>query len=109
MAVELLVTVAKGLGESEEVGVSLDETEGMLCKASIVADCGGVFSPRILWGGRRTEGRTTGVILLPIGVGVPGALSLSTDFSLSFSRPRVGVDGRLNFSGDLGELMESRL
>lgn len=36
-------------------------------------------------------------------------LSLSTDFSLSFSRPRTGVDGLVDFSGDLGELTESRL
>jgi hypothetical protein len=107
MAVELFVTVAKGFGDSE-AGDSLDDTEGIFCNASIVADCGGVFSIRMLWWGRRAEGRTTGVELIGVCVGVPGTFSLSADFSLSFSRPRTGVEGRVNFSSGLGELIESR-
>lgn len=60
----------------------------------------------MLFGGLRAEGRTTGVKLVDMGVGV---FSLSTDFSLSFSRPLTGVEGLVDFSGDLVELMESRL
>lgn len=108
-AVELFVISAKGLGTSTAGVASLDEIDGMSRSASIVADCGGVFSPRMLLAGRLIEERSTGVRLIDIGVTV---VSLSTDFSQSFSRPRIGVEGRVVFSGDLDELMllmESRL
>jgi hypothetical protein len=107
-AVELFVTFASGLGDSVGGGSLVDALDGMFCKASIVADWGGVFSPRMLWCGLRTVGRTTGVKLEDSDVGV----SLSTDLARSFSRPRIGVEGlELNFSGDddLGVLIESRL
>jgi hypothetical protein len=63
-AVALLVTVASG--DSVSRGV---DAEGIFCNASIVADCGGVFSPRILFCGLLAEGRITGVKLDDIGVG----------------------------------------
>lgn len=50
------------------------------------------------------------IALAELGVGV---FSLSTDWALSFSRPRIGVEGRPDLSDDfdkeLIELMESRL
>lgn len=101
------MTVARGDSASR------DDTEGMFCNASIVADWGGVFSPRMLCGGLLAEGRATEG-KLGMGVGVPGAVfSFSADLdSLSWSLPRVGVDGLadLSFSGDPRgvELAESR-
>jgi hypothetical protein len=58
------------------------------CNANIVADCGGVFSPRILCGGLLKEGLKEGVSRTGV------------------SRPGVGVEARLpslsgDFSGDL--------
>lgn len=75
-AVELLVIFDNGASRS---------LLAMVCRASIVADCGGVFSPSMLCGGRRSEGLTWG------------------NSRLGVSRPGVGVAVRLvdSFSGDL--------
>lgn len=64
-----------------------DDDDDMLCKACIVDDCGGVFSPRMLCdrGRRRAVGRTIGVQLGP-GTGVEQAESLTGD------RESVDVD-----------------
>jgi hypothetical protein len=77
---------------------------GMACNASMVDDCGGAFSPRMLCCvGRRTVGRTIGVKLGP-GVGVELADSISQDervssgLSLDEAAVEVGVDGRLYLS-----------
>jgi hypothetical protein len=70
----------------------------IVCRASIVADWGGVFSPSMLCGGLLSDGRTVGVsrpgVSRLIGVGVPAR-------AVSFSGEVCGVAGRL-FSGDLG-------
>lgn len=61
-----------------------EDWEDMLCRASIVDEGGGVFSPRMLWvAWRRGAGRTIGVKL---GPGADGAEE-ATD--------SVGVQGRL--------------
>lgn len=74
MGAELFVTVANG------DSVSRDDTEGMFCNANIVADWGGVFSPRMLCGSFLPEGRTIELRFGAIGVGVPGAaFSFSAD------------------------------
>lgn len=61
-----------------------------------------MFSPRMLWGGRRIDGRTMGV-RFPLGVGVADLRSRSRDLgSFSISLPRTGVEGRVeSLSGDL--------
>jgi hypothetical protein len=80
---------------------------GIDCKASMVADCGGVFSPRILCGGRRKDGRRVGVSLdagVAVGVVVAERLeSFSGDLnSTARSLLPYGDAGRLNvLSGDL--------
>lgn len=89
------------------VSASLGAGAGMFCSASIVADCGGVFSPRMLCdSGRRTTGRTMGVRLGP-GTKLPRWESLSGDVEEENdsreSRCRIGVVGRVDFSGDSGE------
>ena len=88
-------------------GVSTSRRGGgaIFCRANIVADCGGVFSPRILcWVLRVTQGRTAGLRLMGIGVGVVGrgcSFSAGLDsFSGSRSRFRCGVLGLECFSGD---------
>tara|TARA_R110002060_G_scaffold25853_2_gene35395 strand:- start:396 stop:833 length:438 start_codon:yes stop_codon:yes gene_type:complete len=87
-AVEPFVTFDRGASTS---------LVAMFWRASIVADCGGVFSPRILCGGRLKDGRT-----------------VSSRFGVS--RPGVGVTDRLesfsgglsaDFSGDLGSSTKS--
>lgn len=57
----------------------------MFCNANIVAD-GGVFSPRIAFGGGRVVGRRFGVSLaksLALGVGVPDRVGLLSGDLLS--------------------------
>lgn len=81
-----------------------------------MADCGGVFSPRILCGGRLKDGRTVSSrfgVSRP-GVGVTDRLeSFSGDLSGDFSGDlgsstkslfECGVAGRPVFSGDRGVL-----
>ena len=71
----------------------------------MVADWGGVFSPRMLCGARRTVGRIIGVRLGPgTGEGTIVLSSLSLLDSVNGSRPLTvdGVDGLSIFSGDRG-------
>lgn len=101
-AVESFVTFARGVDSRslcECVGVDI------FCNANMVADCGGVFSPRILCWARRAVGRTIGVMLGP-GVMVMAFSSFSSDLGSkkgSFRDARNGVDGLLDLSGDLDE------
>lgn len=82
------------------------------CNANIVADCGGVFSPRMLCGGLLKEGLSVGMSRIGVsrpGAGVEAQLpsfsgDLSGDFSNDFTSEKkslfvCGVDGRA-FSGD---------
>lgn len=96
-----LVTLASG------DPTSFAEELGIFCSASIVADCGGVFSPRMLCVCLRI-GRLTGVRLVDTGVEVEERVfSWSADLDSVFSSlPFTGVEGLLPFSGDLG--VESR-
>jgi len=57
-AVEPLVTFTNGASTS---------LKDIVCRASIVADCGGAFSPRMLCGGLLKDGLSVGVFL-PVGV-----------------------------------------
>jgi hypothetical protein len=100
-AVEPLVTFVRGLS------VSLVDIE---CRASMVADWGGVFSPSILCGGLRRDGRKVGVSLpavAEVGVGVTERpVSFSGDFaSIAKSLLVYGLVGRF-FSGDLSGDLE---
>ncbi|KAK0723234.1 hypothetical protein B0T26DRAFT_705854 [Lasiosphaeria miniovina] len=101
--------VSGSLGAGRGLGV-LRVWVLMFWSASIVADCGGVFSPRMLWCGRRTVGRMMGVRLGPsLGVATMAFSSRSSLDSTKGSRPLEGVEGLSNFSGDLGvEMAESR-
>ena len=70
-----------------------------------MADCGGVFSPRMLCCGRLTDGRTIGVREVPdVGVAVllRGSLSIGLESEMK-SRDLMGVDGLVCFSGDFGD------
>jgi hypothetical protein len=75
--------------------------------ASIVADCGGVFSPSMLCGGLRRDGRKVDISLpidAEVGVGVAERLpSFSGDFASGVQSLLVYGDvGRCAvFSGDL--------
>lgn len=79
----------------------------MFCRASIVADCGGVFSPRMLCGGLLNDGLSVGVSRLGgswWGVGVEQRLeSFSGDDASSRSTER-----RESFSGDFSGDLPSR-
>lgn len=80
---------------ANELSISLGV--GVCCKASIVAD-GGVFSPKIAFGGGLDVGRKLGVSLpksLPPGVGVPDRVGLLSGdlFSLSNVDPRDSRSG----------------
>jgi hypothetical protein len=83
----------------------------IFCKASIVADCGGVFSPSMLCGGLLNDGRIVGVSRLgvsrPLGVeDLERLVSFSGDLpSCPSSLYVCGVVG-LGFSGDLGALSD---
>ncbi len=98
-AVEPLVTFDRGLS------LSLVD---MFCRASIVADWGGVFSPSMLCGSLRRDGRKVGVSLpagVCVGVGVDERfVSFSGDFASTRANSLLayGVEGRFDvFSGDL--------
>lgn len=69
----------------------------LFCRASIVADCGGVFSPSMLCCGLLTVGRTMGVRLGP-GTGVGSSLSAGLDSTAS--RILAGVEGLAALSDD---------
>ena len=71
---------------------------GMFCNASIVAD-GGVFSPRIAFGGGR---RRLGVSLpFGVGVAVPERVGLLSGDEFSKSKLCVRSNRSGDFSGDL--------
>lgn len=104
-AVEPFVTFDRGASTS---------LPAIVCKASIVADGGGVFSPNILCGCLLREGRT--LIMSRVGVSRPGVgvvdlgvSSFSGDFSGDTPSKKksllpCGVEGRFeDFSGELGD------
>lgn len=95
-----------------DIGVS-NSRVGIDCRANIVADCGGVFSPRILcWCDLRKDGLIEDIGVdegesRPFsrfeGVGVPWRLAVfSGGASKRNSLLKRGVEGRLYFSGELG-------